>query len=663
MTKVKNHYRADIDGLRALAVLPVLFFHFGLGCPGGYVGVDVFFVISGYLISGLIMKDAIRGEFSIFSFWERRIRRIFPALYVMVFFCVIAGYFLFLPWDFEDLGRSATMQSLFASNFHFWSQSGYFDGPAEMKPLLHTWSLAVEEQFYFIFPALLCFLYARLTKHWYKALCVLWILSFIVSVIGVYYFPYATFFLLPMRSWELLSGVLLALHTGLPREHSQLKELLGFVGVGLIVWACFFFDASTSFPGAAALLPCVGAVMFIWSSEGARPSIVGRFFSLKPLVFIGLISYSLYLWHWPIVAFANRIFIEELSLMQSVAMVVVSFVLAILSWKYVETPFRVGGLITRRKTVYILGAGVSLTAIAVGTLLDAVDGMPSRVPESVMKLAEQERNEKFKRKTSIEELESGDLFTVGPANSADNVSYLVWGDSHAGAVGPAIEMLADEYQIPVAMALNGGYPPLLDVWVEAKSKRLSCELYNRAVLDYIKRNEIKTVFMAARWGKYRCGMPDDPLEGVVGSKLTQSSGVEGAYETFDTSVYRTVQALLDEGVDVYILRQVPNHWIDVPREIADRLWRGYQPDGLGVSLEEHDARHGAIAQVFAEVAKNPRVTILDPTEILFKADGVARLYEEGQSLYRDEDHLSDAGAIRLMPLIRKSFESVKRIAE
>ena len=264
-------YRPEIDGLRALAILPVVLFHLHVaGFAGGYVGVDVFFVISGYLITSLIQQELDRGEFSFVRFWERRARRILPALTVVVLFSLAAGWFILTPTDLDNLGASAFAQSLFGSNVLFWLQAGYFEPGAGSKPLLHSWSLAVEEQFYLCFPFMLVLLgmVGRISRV--RLIAGFLLLSLVLSVYGVADHPTAAFYLLPTRAWELLLGAVLALAPGLASRVSSAdrwNEILSWLGLAAIAVAVFGYHAETPFPGLAALLPCLGTAAIIRTNE------------------------------------------------------------------------------------------------------------------------------------------------------------------------------------------------------------------------------------------------------------------------------------------------------------------------------------------------------------------------------------------------------------
>lgn len=291
-------YRADIDGLRAIAVLVVIFFHAGIpGFSGGFVGVDVFFVISGFLITSIIVNEIDEGKFSIARFYERRIRRIFPALFPVIVFTVVAGAFLYDFVSFKELGKSIVATTLFSSNIHFWHQAGYFDTESIRKPLLHTWSLAVEEQFYIVFPLLLLAINRFGKKLYLPWLLGIGLLSLFASIYGIYSNPSVTFYMVPTRAWELLAGSILALQRIPLLKSNSYRNLFSVTGFGLICYSVVCYTEATLFPGANALAPVIGASLIIYSGMEGGASTVKKFLSVKPLVSIGLISYSLYLWH------------------------------------------------------------------------------------------------------------------------------------------------------------------------------------------------------------------------------------------------------------------------------------------------------------------------------------------------------------------------------
>jgi peptidoglycan/LPS O-acetylase OafA/YrhL len=339
-------YRKEIDGLRAIAVLPVIFFHAGFEpFSGGFIGVDVFFVISGFLITTLIIEDVRNGRFSIINFYERRARRILPALFFVMLVSIPFAWLWLSPWDLREFFQSLVAISLFASNFLFWNLSGYFDTAAELKPMLHTWSLAVEEQYYVLFPLVVMAGWRLGAKRLFILILLISIASLTLAQSQVRNEPSAAFFLLPARAWELLLGSLAAFmmlfgtKTLQPiYRHHLIIELLGILGLGLILFSMLFFDAQTPFPGLSALVPTIGTALIILFAS--QTTLVGRLLTIPFFVGVGLISYSAYLWHQPIFAFARHITLDEPSVYLMLLLSLLTLALAYISWRFIEQPFR-----------------------------------------------------------------------------------------------------------------------------------------------------------------------------------------------------------------------------------------------------------------------------------------------------------------------------------
>lgn len=373
-------YRREIDGLRALAVVPVILFHAGFKpFSGGYVGVDVFFVISGYLIANIVMAEMAGNRFSIIHFYERRARRILPALLFVVAACIPAAYALLLPSEMKEFGQSLLATMTFSSNILFWSQTGYFEGAAELKPLLHTWSLAVEEQFYLFFPLFMMLVW-RWGKVWLTAmLVVLAIGSLALAQWGALNKPIAAFFLLPTRAWELILGVLVALYLSRPTLKEaplSVRDGASLLGAGLLLYAIFGFDQRTPFPGLYALLPTVGTALIIVYC--GPQTWVGKVLCSPAFVGVGLISYSAYLWHQPLFAFAKHAGLPSHDTALYGALSVLALIMAYGSWRFVEAPFRQASRITRQQIAGWSLAGCGAVAM-LGTLAHASDGFVDRL--------------------------------------------------------------------------------------------------------------------------------------------------------------------------------------------------------------------------------------------------------------------------------------------
>ena len=358
-------YRPEIDGLRAIAVAAVILFHAGFALfSGGFVGVDVFFVISGFLITSIIVEELKTGRFSVLRFYERRARRILPALFTVMAACVPFAYRLLSPDDLKDFAQSLAAICLFASNILFWGESGYFDTQAELKPLLHTWSLAVEEQFYVVFPLLLLAAWRLGRGVLLSLIGAIAVASLFISVDEVRDFPSAAFYLLPSRAWQLLVGALASFAADRWRTLDGKGslgpisgEVVGWGGMAMIILALFLFDERTPFPGLNAALPTIGTALLLLCASD-RTS-VGRMLAWRPLVGLGLISYSAYLWHQPLFAFTKHALLADLPTDLAIVLCAVTIVLACLSWRYIEQPFRDRSLISRGAVFALSAAGMA----------------------------------------------------------------------------------------------------------------------------------------------------------------------------------------------------------------------------------------------------------------------------------------------------------------
>lgn len=425
MSSIK--YRPEIDGLRSFAVLPVLVYHMHIGLlSGGFVGVDIFFVISGYLITSILIKEIDGGIFSILGFYERRARRILPALLFMILVCAPFSYILMLPYQIIDFSESVIAAILFFSNFHFMMEGGYFAGPSAFKPLLHTWSLSVEEQFYIVFPIFLAFFWRFNIKTILIIMAATFLFSVVGAEIGAGFSSTMNFFFTPSRAFELLAGcfVAFALRRG-PLKRSALSEGLALLGAGAIIISYAILGHWGNVPGFGALLPTLGATLVILFAQ--RGTLVARFLSLRPIVFIGLISYSLYLWHWPIFVFARLAMGETPSPLVATGLAALSFAAATLSWRYIERPFRDPhrfgrGAIFRGSLIGAAGLG----ALAVVGLTER--GFVNRYPPQDRQLA------------AMKPSEIGDIYTRRAFKQFEGAEFdedphtpnvLVIGDSYA----------------------------------------------------------------------------------------------------------------------------------------------------------------------------------------------------------------------------------------
>src|SRR5580704_11212964 len=502
----KTSYRPDIDGLRAVAVLLVLAYHIGIHrFRGGFVGVDVFFVISGFLIGSIILSELDASRFSIVSFYERRVRRIFPALAVLLLCTSLLATKFLLPSELVDYGKSLLAATFSFSNVLFLHQEGYFNLPAATKPLLHTWSLAVEEQFYVFLPLFLIAVRKYFPSRQRLLIVVVALLSFAVSAVGAFRFHDATFYLAHTRAWELLLGTILVLDIFPAISTPLLRNLASLSGVILILTAGLLFTPATPFPGVAALLPCVGAALVIAAGKSGA-SFVGRALSLRPVVFIGMISYSLYLWHWPLIVFqgSDGLLIRGCSpKVTKLVLLFASFALATLSWRFVEQPFRDRRRLSR-PVMFRLVSVAAAALLTAGISILATSGFPSRYPAEAVKVASFLLNTDAKTDAEYRVgtcfLTSKDAYkdfnpSVCLQQVADKHNDLLLGDSHAAQLWYGLS--ATFKDVSVMQATASGCKPTLDQSrsVETKCSRLMGHIFT----DYLPRHHVDALIIAARW--------------------------------------------------------------------------------------------------------------------------------------------------------------------
>jgi peptidoglycan/LPS O-acetylase OafA/YrhL len=492
------NYRPEIDGLRAVAVIPVVLYHAGFGLfSGGFVGVDVFFVISGYLITSLIVSEKQRGIFSLANFYERRARRILPALLLVMLASIPFAWQLLMPNEMKEFSESMVAVSTFCSNFFFWRRSGYFDISAELRPLLHTWSLAVEEQYYAIFPLCMVLLWPLGTKRMtqFTVAAVLLSFSFMLAVDATS--SAAAFFLLPTRAWELLVGALIAFNHDVisAAKRPIINEIGAVLGVVLISYAVLMFDKTTPFPSAYTLAPVLGTALIV--SCALPTTLIGRILKSRPFVGCGLISYSVYLWHQPLFAFLRHSGYAATGPVY-LAISAISFALAYLTWRFVETPVRNKHLVSRSAIVSAI-TSVSIGLIAFGLAGHRSDGYELRLDEAQRGILAYDHynHDKLYRAGKCFLEPNQKALSFPPECSADHPAEatIVWGDSHAAALSAGLRTL----ELDTSQYTASGCPPILGIAIEW---RPNCRAVNEAVVARIHKTRPKRVLLHANWNLY-----------------------------------------------------------------------------------------------------------------------------------------------------------------
>jgi peptidoglycan/LPS O-acetylase OafA/YrhL len=579
---------------------------------GGFVGVDVFFVISGFLISSLIREEIARGEFTFRGFYERRARRILPALGVTVVLAWIAAIFLYMPPEFQAFSASLIGSASFVSNFIFWRETAYFAGPAEIKPLLHLWSLAVEEQFYVLFPPMLILLGRFGRKYVFYGVLSVLIISFAISVWASYAAPGAAFYLTPSRAWELMLGTVLAFEQ-IPRLRSQrIAECVAFVGIAMTLAPIFYFSPGTRFPGFNAALPCIGAALLLWSGTQDETT-VHRLLSSKPFVFVGLISYSLYLFHWPLLAFARYYWIAPLPVGATVTALCCAAVFATLSWKFIEQPVRSSRRLSQSR-LFTYAASASMIVIVIGIVGFTTDGFAARYPDYVH----------LEYKDRLPEYNEGSCFLMwgeASTNWEGDKCFLVrrgqpvallWGDSFSAHLAPGIKANADRLKYDILQYSVASCAPIVD---EESTWRGGCLDAATTAMRMIAKYHVATVFLSVNW------YVEAPY-----------------YHDIFAGVRRTIEQLREQGVTVVIIGQTPVFQFWDSLDVAYRLRAsGRSTTDFSPYLAFDPNWPSRVDREFSGV------NLIEAMNDLCRP-GACTVLADGQPLYIDGGHLSVLGS-------------------
>ena len=613
-----SNWRPHIDGLRAISVLAVLFYHANvLNISGGFVGVDVFFVISGFLISRIIYDDiAAHGRFRITRFYERRVRRILPAFVIVTAGTIIAGFFLFLPGDFAALGQSVVYSSAFAANIYFYLTSGYFDGAAITKPLLHYWSLGVEEQFYIVFPLMVL----AVTKLAPRFLALAVLLTAAFSFASAQYYvanaPTAAFYLAPQRAWELMAGSLLAL-PGFPLLKRRWScEVLAALGLALVLVAAAVYDSETPFPGMTAAVPVLGAASIIWACEG-KATLVGAVLSVRPLRYVGLWSYSIYMIHWPLIVFARVAWPNQDAHLEG-SIVFAAIVLGGISYFCVETPFRRPGSPPSKGMVFAISLASLMILSITGQSISLSRGFPQHLPKRVQGILAYEDPDSTNMYMAA--YRSGNCF-LSPYSEWKHLgadclpkghpSVLLWGDSHAAQFYAALRTRFPD--VVILQATLSSCAPILEYKIIVAPH---CTSFNESAFRWALSNRPDAVILSALW----------PLDPDSLSKLDA-----------------TVTGLRAAHLPVIVVGETPRYPGRVPDILARRLLRG-----------DHDTRAGNDAIMGSsyngDIHMKGRYSGLQGARYLSYVDKVCDepscplVTSSGAPIYFDADHLTTEGA-------------------
>lgn len=658
-------YRPEIDGLRAVAVLPVIFFHAGFDLfSGGYVGVDVFFVISGYLITTIIIGDLQAGKFSISRFYERRVLRILPALFTVIFVCLPFAYFWMLPSQLKDFAQSIVAVVFFSSNILFWREDGYFEASADLKPLLHTWSLAVEEQYYLIFPVLLMVMWRFGRTRLFWSIVAIAIASLLLAEWGWRNRPVANFYLAPTRAWELVAGSICALFifTGSPRKSNALSA----VGLALIVFSIFVYDEATPSPSIYLLVPVLGAALII--IYASKDTLVAKFLSRPLFVGIGLVSYSAYLWHQPVFAFARIGSLAEPSRYFMATLAIAVFFLAWVTWKYVEQPFRRREfvMVRTRARVFLSSLAVGSVLVVAGLVTSASDGFPQRIGSSEEFLADLDRLELRRECFGFDHRDIGvakDWFCEAGARETYSSSIAVIGDSHALSYFDPLDRWGA--QNGVRFLFNGvtNCPPLIDTFVRRYDARgRDCAARNASIFSNEALDAVDAVVLIARWTYYGVGDATGQIM-QIGLSSDVDDSIDLSLHVFFDQFENTLSRLSEREVAVVVVHQPPLQLVEaisvLQRSFIERGDLDRISDRVSIDLFEHSSRYGALKDqmngIMEKYIDRPVVSVDFSTAL---CDPVCRISREDRAIYLDDDHLSNFGAQYVLPTITSEIRQV-----
>ena len=642
-------YRPEIDGLRAIAILPVVFFHADIqGFSGGYVGVDVFFVISGYLITAIVGRAIAEGNFSFAWFYERRVRRIFPALFFVLACCTLATLWLLPPGLLVTYAKSLGAVALFIGNFFFyWTApgDGYFETGSVVQPLLHCWSLSVEEQFYLLLPIGLVLFHRWFGRHLKIALILMAAGSF---GLALWCEPVAAFYLLPSRAWELLAGSLLAVGVFPALRGRAMREIAALVGIILIAGAVVFFDRNTGYFFPYALAPCLGAALIIHASDGG-PSWVQRALSIPPLVFIGAISYSLYLWHWPLIFFAKYYAMGGLGWDVRAAILLASLTMATISYQWIEMPFRRPGGTWPRPRILRWGGGAIAAAMAAGIAIVALHGIPQRFDTETRALIAANENSKAQHGTGspcshwrddihgISEVARCVLGADRPRK------VLFWGDSHLSVLQDAIDELYAQGETGgrgVLFAIGPACTPTQRTVLIRPNT--NCGKLAHYTLLRAEQSDVDAVFFvfSSWWAIY----PTTPFCIVADGACQRSvTSTAEARSLVLAELAQTIAMLRSEGKTVIVSLPFPIYNRSIPDlEIHNAIFADtLRPRRLDTDSFREQLRQVALAQ--GAILFDPREALCPGKECLYQVGGV--------SIYRDDSHLGAGQTSILEPTL------------
>jgi len=665
-------YKPHIDGLRALAVLPVIFFHSNFPFfEGGFVGVDIFFVISGYLITKIILREIQEKRFTITNFYQRRARRILPALYFIILFTIPVSIFVMSKDQLLFYSEQILSVLFFISNFFFWENTGYFNPNSDLQPLLHTWSLAVEEQFYIFFPIIFLVLIKFFKNKIIFFIILISIVSMIISQFGGNFkivnlslkypflnLPFDFFwqagsgnFYLPFgRIWELMLGTLIAiLFDKINTKKVNTNNYLSLIGFVMIIISIIFYSESMLYPSFLTLLPCLGTGLIIVYTD--KNTVMFRILTLKPIIFLGLISYSLYLWHQPLLAL-NRIYYGvHLSFYHTMTLLIVALILSIFTWKYIEKPFRNRKIVNNKNFIKIIFSLFGI--IAVISVLIYNEKINSGKYEIPKKLEQSMLMAKHNGCLDIEgaHLNNKNDWYCVIGNKNKKISFAILGDSHASAIRPGFDLAAGELNKKGIMTGFSGCPGLLGIQsIRDDTHKRNCKQLAQKFYEFVKEKKIKKVFLISRWTYYTDGEYNGRQFAHITSKDNIFQSKKNSRNSFNIGLKNTIENYKNINVELYFFHQVPMQLFSAKfayQNSFDKINNSVDQDKLNnISVDfEKNMKLQSFVRKKVNIYKNKESSFntIDLNEF-FCEDKKCLIGNKNFSFYADDDHLSIEGA-------------------
>ena len=649
----RTEYRNDVDGLRAVAVLLVILFHLGVTpVSGGFVGVDIFYIISGFVIFRVMILERESGKFSILSFYRRRVRRIFPALAVSVLFALVVGSMILTPGEYESLSYSALAAVFSVSNIYFNDRQGYFADATNSSPLIHTWSLGVEEQFYLVAPFILLIFASRFgSRGLFRGLLVLCALSFTYNLYAVYGLNNEKHaFYLPMsRFWEIGFGGIVAFMEPRISPGRIVSALLAIAGLIGIAVSALFIDSTMPFPAFVALLPVVATGLVILAAPN---SVCNRALASPAMTFFGKISYSLYLFHWPVIVYFGLYIGRDSTGPEKVGLFLVTTFLAFLNWKFVETPFRTARDGGNWRVAKRAMAGGLVSVLVFCAVVAVTEGIPYRL-----------RAEAIETTRRIEQTmaDTVQCATVDRRNVVSkvricghdgaSVDYLVLGDSHAGMLGGALSQHLHGTGLNGLVAVMQGCSPLIGVYYSARKNRAECMALAVHIEKMVQNENVPIVILANRWANLASN-ERAPGDGFLSQQIFDAEN-GSVLTTLDNALTRTVKRLTAAGAYVVVVGPVPEVDFNVPNMMVRAV--NLDRPLLETPRTAFNTRQEIVLHTLKRLESMPNVSVVYPHEQLCNSER-CRLVDDGRPLYKDDDHLTLAGVRLILDPVLRAVE-------